>query len=70
MGLTTSRWVWRASLRRKIVAILLHSLEIPFAMLGAYSFGKGDWVLAFVFVGAAIASEAVYNWLKPYWEQI
>lgn len=65
----SGRWVWRATLWRKTVAILLHSLEIPFAMVGAYMLGKGELMLCVILVCLAIASEAMYNWLKPYWEQ-
>ncbi|NHV96773.1 MAG: hypothetical protein HA494_03170 [Thaumarchaeota archaeon] len=63
------RWVWRATLRRKTLAILLHSLEIPLAMVGAYMLGKGELLLSLVLVCAAVLAEAAYNWLKPYWEQ-
>lgn len=56
-------------MRRKTLAILLHSLEIPLAMLGAYMLGKGEVLLCVVLVCAAIIAEAAYNWLKPYWEQ-
>ena len=65
----SNRWVWKATLRRKTIAILLHSLQIPLAMVGAYMLGKGELLLCIILVCAAIVAEAAYNWLKPYWEQ-
>jgi len=64
-----SRWVWKATLRRKMIAILLHSVQIPLAMVGAYMLGKGELLLSLTLICAAIVAEAAYNWLKPYWEQ-
>ena len=64
-----SRWIWKVNRTRKLVAILLHSIEIPLAVMAAYMLGKGDTVASIVLMFIAIGAEAVYNWLKPYWEQ-